>query len=159
MVKHRLYIAGIALIMSLCSCNQDIIADHTWELSPDHWHHSHVLEDSWNLTDSSKYYRLYLNLDHSNEFAYQNLYLKLQLESPQSQIIDETTSIQLMDVRTTQWIGEQKGSELIHLKTTIRDSLLLKDDGQYHIVIGQYSRDSLLQGIDRIGFELEALSP
>lgn len=157
MVKHRLYIAGVALIISLCSCNQDIIVDHTWELSQGNWDHSHVLEDQWTLADTQQYYRLSLDVYHHAEFDYQNLYLQLQLRGPQAKVLEETTSIQLMNPRTTQWIGERERDEIIHLKTVLQDSLLLNNTGQYHINISQYSRDSLLRGIIKIGFQLEAL--
>ena len=146
------YVLIISLFCSLCiSCVDNTLIDT----------HSKVIGGSWDFSDPFDHN---FNLDeypstnvsavvrYSEEFPYENLYLRSTITSQSDTIYHDIESFMLQN-ELGQWKGKKKG-ELYKIKLPITQNIN-STSGQLGIRIEQFSRDQLLNGIQSIELIVE----
>ncbi len=146
------------LLWSLCfllvSCNGDLIFQQRAEISGSGWDYDSPLTYVFNISDTSELYDVFLDIEHSRDFGYQNLYTAVQTVSPGGDTLFQRISVNLSD-DYGEWLGTCKGNECSS-QILINKSIPFSIPGTYSILLNQHSRVNNLEGIKSIQLTIAA---
>ena len=135
--------------MFLTSCNNEVYFQETIDLPESGWKYDEPLEFSFDIQDTTLLSDIILDVDHSIDFGYQNMYTNIYTVFPAGDTTSSVVSLDLTD-KNGKWAGNCKGSEC-SLQITLRERTLFPKRGQYKIILDQYSRNSSITGIKNFG--------
>jgi gliding motility-associated lipoprotein GldH len=118
------------------------------------WKYSDPLEFSTEIANKDESFNLYLDIEHSRDFAYGNLYTGITVISPGGDSTFYRISIDLAD-KLGQWLGTCKGNECSR-QFLIAKQYQFVEAGNNRIIVEQYSRDEDLEGIKSIELTIHA---
>ena len=147
-----LFLAGIMLQ----SCGKDYAYQKEYEISGMAWDYVDTLNFNFEIEDTLILYNLYLQVEHIQDYAYQNLYTKISTKFPKGELLAEVLSLELAD-KMGNWEGQCSGG-VCKLTIPIQENAYFNENGEYQITIEQFMRKSPLVGIRKIGFVLEKTS-
>ena len=107
---------------------------------------------SFEIVDTSLIYDLILTVDHTDQFPYQNLYLKTLTKFPSDTIIEQSLSLELAN-EAGFWFGECQGAKC-RLSIPIQSGVHFVESGSYNLDLEQYTRTDSLIGIKGIGLSV-----
>ena len=98
-------LCGLVLITSLllCSCKQVELYERLVNIPEAKWQRSFVPTYKFDITDTSRYYRVYVVLRHSNSYLYRNIWLNVGIRNPQDSM--RTQSFDLPLATGEKWLG------------------------------------------------------
>lgn len=97
-------------------------------------------------------YDLWLRAGHTQEYGYENVYLKYHMLDDRDTLLQGVSSIELMS-DGKQWTGE--ATSLGFMASRSVGNIRLKGSKVYRVGIGQYSREKNLDGINLLGASLK----
>jgi len=148
------------LIRSLCgvlawigwSCTDNAVIDRNVPI-PDHaWYYDHQPKLTVRITDTITRYNLYLNLRHTSDYKYANVYVLLHQTRPDGRDTTERIELRLAE-SDGRWLGRGGGSVYTH-QQLIRESFRFPDTGEYTFTIEQYMRENPLRAVTDIGLRI-----
>ncbi|MCB0582832.1 MAG: gliding motility lipoprotein GldH, partial [Phaeodactylibacter sp.] len=142
-----------AASLTLFSCGPGYDYEKQYIFEEGKWAQADTLNFSFPITDTLAIYNLYLEVEHSTAYGYQNLYTKVYTAFPSGERIGELLSLELADKAGT-WLGDCSGKACA-LKVPIQEGAYFNQAGQYTITVEQYMRVNPVEGIRSIGFLLE----
>ena len=137
----------IALILLVYSCGPSIVHSDKLEIG-NQWSYDDLLVSSYEVQDTIKKYDLALKVNHSLEYAYQNIYLNVETTFPDGKKISNPLSLNLSD-KTGIWLGKC-GSNNCDITFSLQDNFRFQSIGKHEFSIGQFSREDQLEGISDI---------
>ena len=140
------------LILFLSACEQSSFYDHTITLGEDPWAYDESLDFSIGVSDTSAIYDMHLNMSYSEEYAYENVYLRITTEFPTRDSREENLNVQLAD-KGGNWIGKCS-SGVCTTKVYLLENFRFPENGEYVFSFEQYTRDSLLNNIKALQLSL-----
>lgn len=150
---HRIVLGaclGVAFF-GLVSCHrQGILYSHLEEIGKEGWSVNDPIKFSFSVTDTTKVYDLLLDVSHSADYAWQNLYVQIETDYPQDSTKTDIISLEFSD-RFGGWEG-RCGSKSCTLKIPLQLRTKFPMPGDYALIFNQYMRQDLVPGIQ--GFRL-----
>lgn len=143
----------LLLFFAAFSCGKNYQYQKTYELEGEVWMYSDTLVFSFDIQDTTKIYNLYLQLDHSTDYAFQNLYTNIITNFPSGDRLEERLSLELAN-RAGIWMGTC-GKNYCKLNIPIQENAYFNQLGQHSITLEQYMRQDSIPGIRNIKFMLE----
>jgi gliding motility-associated lipoprotein GldH len=107
------------------------------------------------IEDTSALYNVYINIRNNKNYPYQNLWLFLENQNPDSSIVKDSVECYLADQRG-KWLGSGMGS-IIEMPILYQQQVKFNQKGMYQFRIVQGMRDDVLQGISDVGVRVEKL--
>lgn len=107
---------------------------------------------SFDIFDTSQIYNLILTVDHTDQFPYQNLYLKTLTKFPSDTIIEQSLSLEMAN-EAGFWFGECQGANC-RLIIPIQSGVHFVESGSYTLDLEQYTRTDSLIGVKGIGLSV-----
>lgn len=151
---HKQIIPFLFLIgIMLQSCGNEYAYQREYEIQEMAWAYTDTLNFNFAIEDTLTLYNLYLQIEHTQDYAYQNLYAKISTKFPEGELLEEVLSLELAD-KTGNWEGQCSGG-VCKLTIPIQENAYFNKNGEYQITIEQFMRKSPLAGIRKIGFSLE----
>ncbi len=150
-IVKSIYLIPVLLAMLLVSCSEGVLFDQTAQVNG-HWYKDNPREFNVTVSDSLATYNFYLNVRHSTDYRYSNLYLFLQTRFPNGHLTRDTLQLILAD-NTGKWLGKGWGSvkeDQILLKHNLRFPLT----GNYRFTLWQAMRADTLKGIRDVGLRI-----
>lgn len=147
----RFYV-GI-LFLALFACNSKSIYTKSITFENQSWSQDQNLGFDFNIADSEQQYNLFFDIDHSTDYPYENLYLRINTTFPDASTASDTLSIE-MTGQQGQWMGKCS-SEKCKLRVFLQQKVRFKDSGAHVISFEQFTRDDDLMGIDQVSFSIE----
>lgn len=138
--------------LSFFSCN-DYQYQKTYELDGEQWTYADSLVFSFDIKDTTRIYNLYLELDHSTDYRYQNLYTYIHTTFPSQERLDERLSLEMAN-KAGAWEGDC-GKKYCTLTIPIQENAYFNQLGTHTIVLEQFMRKDSIAGIRSISFMLE----
>ncbi len=143
------------LLLSIISCGPIIVFEKVVPIENAAWKYNDQVNFEFEAPNLAGKYNLLLTLKHSNEFAYQNTYVKIQTIFPSGKKEEQSLSLNLAD-KQGKWMGQCSGKSCeatiaLQMNTTFTES------GKYQIVLTQDSRENPLEGIHSLTFQIEAV--
>lgn len=143
----------LTLNVVLSSCGPDYIFQKNYTFDSYGWAQSDSLFFSVPITDTLRIYNLYLDVDHTDDYAYQNMYVRIHTTFPDQQKLTERVSISLAK-KSGQWNGECKGKNC-QLRVNIQEGAFFNQPGDYTFMVEQFMRHDTLAAIRGIALMIE----
>lgn len=152
-MRKLFFLLGLLLIFIQSSCNRDPkqLAQVFETIEDEKWGWNQKVAHEFEVKEAGKKAQIILQLRHSNDYAYENLYVMLRLKQPNGKVLRLRTSFQLAD-DNGQWLGKTSGGA-ITLRVRLLQPWLLPVSGKYTLEIEQNMRDNPLLGVEDVGFE------
>ncbi len=137
----------------LSSCGPDYILKEKIQLENEIWTYDDTLTFSVDIPDTSTIYNLYIEVEHSQDYPFQNLYTNIYTRFPNGQQLKELISLELANSAGL-WSGKCQGN---HCQTdiSIQQGAFFNQPGAYHFSLEQFMRKDSLRGIRSFTFKIE----
>ena len=153
----RPFLIGLALLVFFLSgCEGPAFFEENRALPSEIWHVDNVLEFTTNVEDTAAVYDFFLNIRHTGQYPYSNLYVFLDTEFPDQTIYKDTLECRLCDPGG-RWYGSGLG-DLLDLRVLFKLNTKLPQPGTYTIRLEQAMRQAELPHIKDIGLRVEKKS-
>lgn len=152
MPTFRLTIFPVLLAL-LSSCGPDIIYEKDYELPEAGWSYADTLKFEVPINDTLSVYNLFLDLEHSREYPFENMYVRIHTTFPSSRRITQQVSLELAGEAGI-WKGDC-GSEVCQITIPIQTSAYFNQTGTYVFALEQYMRRNPLPGVQSIALRVE----
>lgn len=154
---HRfLFIACLPLLYFLLTgCDQKTIYSENKMVENDVWRAGNKLVFEFNVPDTATLYNFFLNVRHTTEYKYSNLYFFISTKLPDGQTGRDTLELILAD-KEGKWFGKGIGKTRdyqVLLKRAVRLSMA----GKYRFIIEQAMREEELEGISDVGIHISKI--
>jgi len=147
-----LLVSGLVLMNS---CDSDLVISENKAIIGG-WDKNEPIDFSFEIIDTLALYDFYINIRHSEEYAYRNIYFFVNTEFPNGNVSRDTIECMLADLRG-KWYGNGYG-DIKEDKILIRRNLQFQNAGLYKIDFIQAMREDKLQGLSDIGILIDKSS-
>ncbi|MFV0375756.1 MAG: gliding motility lipoprotein GldH [Mangrovibacterium sp.] len=150
-MKRILFWGFCTLLLSSCLSKSKYESYHTLESIG--WHKDSVLVFQVAFTDSQTPYKLYLNIRNRGTYEFSNIWLFINIESPDGQLLKDTVEFTLAD-QAGRWTGSGIG-DLFDNKMLYKSNVYFPTPGEYKFSIQQGMRAKRLEGIHDVGILID----
>ncbi|MGK6352644.1 gliding motility lipoprotein GldH [Parapedobacter sp. DT-150] len=146
------WIGRLGMALLAASCMDTAVVDQNVAIADHAWQYADQPRLTARITDTGKRYNVYLNLRHTPEYQYSNIFVLLHQHWPDGS--DTTERIELpLAAPDGRWLGEGGGSVFTH-QQLIKQSVQFPDTGTYTFVIEQNMRENPLREITDVGIRI-----
>lgn len=150
LLRNLVYL--FAVIIGLSACGPKIIYQDDRVMESGTWSYQDSITFSFKNDDLNSYYDILLDLNHSSDYAWENVYLKINTTFPDSVKTQQILPIEFSDLTGT-WLGDCNDSACdLEVELALRSRF--QQAGAYAITIIQESRQNNLSGINSIGLRI-----
>lgn len=139
-----LYWLGI-LSVFVISCTTKVVYKHTVKIENGFWTYENPAQFSFSVQDTSILYRLALNIEHGDDYPYENLYVKIHTEYPDQSTKADVVSLELAD-HSGLWNGACRRNTC-RVNIPLQEKTYFSDPGDYTLQLEQYMREDSIPGI------------
>jgi len=140
------------LIVFLTSCNRGTVYDNTKSIPDNVWKSDEIIRFDVDVNDTVNLYKFYLNLRHTTNYRYANIFFFVNSIFPDGEEARDTVDCILADP-SGKWLG--KGiSDIRDNQILLRRGLRFKQMGTYTFEFEQAMRDPELEGVMDIGLRI-----
>lgn len=141
-------------MMLFISCDKEhFVFNETKSLPAKGWGYKDRVGFQVPLVDTNYIYNLFLEIDNERDFPYQNAYVRIFTKFPTGDTLTQPLSLNFFDLE-----GKPNGTCKKETCTTIvnlQDSVYFSELGNYYFGFEQYSRDSIIKGLNSITLKLQ----
>lgn len=150
--------ATILLILMLTAvglgaCDSNKIYESNVRIPPEGWKREHRAQFEIDITDATAPYNIYVNVRNNSDYKYMELWLFVNIHTPNETSQRDTLRIMLADHRG-KWLGNGLGDKF-DTRYYLRKNIRFATVGKYIIEYEQATRDEPLIGIDDVGLRVE----
>jgi gliding motility-associated lipoprotein GldH len=138
----------------MIACNDNVYYKQSIDIEDAAWPYGKILDFEFEITDTSAYYDLVLDVKHDIDFTYENTYVKIKTLFPSGEEVTDQVSLQLAD-ELDQWEGDCSGNSCT-VSILLQNEVFFKEAGSYKLAIEQFNRVDPLEGIESM--ELKIIS-
>ena len=143
----------LAVGILMGSCTDTAVFDKNVAIADNTWLYDDQPRLTAHITDTTQRYDIYLNLRHTPDYRYSNIFLLVHQSGPGIQDTTERCELRLAEP-DGRWLGRSAGSLYAH-QQRIKESVRFSDTGQYHFVIEQNMRENPLREVADVGIRIE----
>ena len=143
----------VVLICCLVACNDSVIFDQYEKIPAKEWLYDQPVAMDVEITDTSSRYHLYVNLRHSNSYAYSNLWVVVHTTFPSGKKLENRVNLPLAD-KDGSWYGKGSG-DIFNARVLIQPNAVFPEKGTYLFEIEQNMRLNPLPEIMEAGLSVE----
>jgi gliding motility-associated lipoprotein GldH len=144
---------GMNLVVMMSACNSNAVFDETRPLPQKSWEQNETMIFEVPIRDTLSAYKFYVNVRHSLDYRYSNLYLFIDTHFPDGRYARDTVECRLADP-AGKWYG--KGiTNFRYNQILLRSYLRFPKAGIYRFELEQAMREKELEGIKEIGIRIE----
>lgn len=144
--------AGLLVGITLSSCGPDYIVNEKRDIAGSAWTYADSLQFEADIADTSTVYDLWLGLDHSPDFEWQNLYVQVHTLFPDGRRLSSPLSLELADLGGV-WQSDCN-SKRCRFRVPIQEGAWFQQSGKYVFTIEQFMRVSPLPGVQSVSFQI-----
>lgn len=149
----RYFVLFMTSFIFLSACTERAFYQSTLQPSEETWTYDEPLSFEFPIEDTLARYDFFLDVQHSTDYPFQNLYVKIITEHPQTTPQEDIVSLELAN-ELGLWQGKcanEKCKVRIQLQTNAR----FNEIGDYALRFNQYTRTDSLKGVMEIGLRIQ----
>ncbi|MFD2553154.1 gliding motility lipoprotein GldH [Sphingobacterium tabacisoli] len=150
MIRPLLYAFGI--ISCLVSCTNSAVYEKNQPIPDRAWSYEKKPQFDVHIADSKARYNIYINLRHSNEYSFSNIFVLLHEKG--AKLVDTAYRKEIplaqLDGR---WFGNSAGS-LYEVQYLAKENFVFPDTGVYTFAVEQNMRENPLKDIVDVGIKV-----
>lgn len=143
----------VALGLLWGGCDRSMVFDQSVSVKGRSWHRAVQYPFLVTIEDTVSAYNLYINLRHTGDYPYANLFLFLHSSLPDGRTATDTLELVLADARG-KWYGSGLG-DLLCYRVPYKRGVQMSQSGVYQFSIEQAMRNQALPAIVNVGFRVE----
>ena len=147
----RILILCICLIL-ISSCTDKTIYSHSVSFENGTWKNQDPAIFNFSIDETTEKYNLFLDIDHSADYSFENLYVRIKTQFPDQTTVLDTLSIEMIDNQGG-WISNC-GNDNCELTVFLQQRTMFKSAGDHQISIEQFTRQNDLQGVRSLAFRV-----
>lgn len=155
--KFIIAIAIIGITAFNTACNDLNVYAKQKFFPAQEWSAGDSLIFSFNITDTISRYHVFVVLRHTDEYAFNNIWLNITSQPPQSTASKQMLDLKLAD-NSNGWLGAGMGDIFEH-KVKITGAPLQLKKGDYVITLQQTMRENPLKHVLNAGIRIEKVVP
>src|SRR5690606_26639495 len=148
-VWHWIFVLGLFA----SSCTDTAVLDKNVAIADNTWYYDDPPHLTAHITDTGLLYDIYLNLRHTPDYRYSNVFLLVHQSGPGMAGTTERVELRLAEP-DGRWLGRSTGSIYAH-QQLIKENVRFPDTGLYHFTIEQNMRENPLREIADVGIRVE----
>jgi gliding motility-associated lipoprotein GldH len=122
------------------------------DVDPLGWSYDNKKSFTVEVTDTMPYYDMHLNVTHSTNYSYQNMYMKVTTSFPNTEDKTEQLNIDVAE-KNGNWIGKCS-DEICQIKVYLLEKFKFADQGTYTFSFEQDGRDNPLLGVKELQLDI-----
>jgi len=150
-MKNYLFFLGFILI--ICSCDSKRVFEENKAIPNSKWNRNNIITFNVNVTDVNLRNNVYLNIRHNGLYSNRNIYLFIDIVSPNGKQIRDTVNCILADEKG-KWLGSGLG-DIYNNQLLYKSNVSFPNKGNYKFKIEQAMRTETLENIEDIGVRIE----
>ena len=150
--KSFLFVVLMTTILASCQ-NQSVIVDTNVELDKHNWSYTEKVKIPLNIESEDIPCNLYLNLRHTSDYKYSNIFLLIHITGPDGRKSTERREFKLA-LPDGEWLGSGSGN-LYSYQILFKENFKFPLKGKYIIELEQNMRDNPLDHITDAGIRVE----
>ncbi len=146
-------IISYCLLVAITSCKQDELFERLEPVPGGQWKSGFIPSFTFNLADTTVAYNVYVTIRHTNDYAYNNIWLQSGLQLPGDTVLTQKLDLKL--AASDGWLGT--GMDDIfeaHIKVTPQPQRFPRS-GPVTFTLKQIMRQDPLPGILQVGMRVE----
>ena len=149
----RLFIIFLPVFsLFLHSCGPEPLFDHTKKIPGGVWKEDELIRFEVPVNDTIHIYKFFLNLRHSTDYRYANVFFFINTTFPDGRSARDTVECILAD-KSGKWLGNGI-TNIRDIQVMLRRGLRFPLEGTYTFELEQAMREPELHGIKDIGFRI-----
>jgi len=142
------------LTLGLTSCkDSETVVDTNIELDKRNWSYTEKIRVPVKIESTDSPYNLYLNLRHTGDYKYSNIFLLIHIISPQGKKSTERREFKLA-LPDGEWLGSGSGNRYSY-QIKFKEKYKFPVKGTYIIELEQNMRDNPLDHVTDAGIRVE----
>jgi len=137
----------------LTSCGLDFQYDEAFPIPGDAWTYADTATFEIPIADTTARYNLYLDIDHTTDYPFENMYVKIHTNFPSGKRLSEQVDIDMAN-KAGVWHGDCRG-ENCQLRVNLQRNAYFNEAGTYQLTFEQFMRVDSLKGIEKLAFKME----
>ncbi len=142
-----------ALFFTLTACNDKVVYEDVIEIGQKAWTYEQVVDFEVEMRDTTAKYDVLLNIRHTNEYAYSNLWVWIYTSFPSGKLMKKRVDLPLAD-KQGKWYGNGSG-EIISTTIAIQENAIFPEIGKYSFKVEQNMRVNPLEEVMDVGLMIE----
>ena len=147
-----LFVVLLATVLASCQ-DQSVIVDTNIELDKHNWSYTEKVRIPLSIESADIPFNLYLNLRHTSDYKYSNIFLLIHITGPDGKKITERREFKLAQP-DGEWLGSGSGN-LYSYQILFKEDYKFTLKGKYMIELEQNMRDNPLDHITDAGIRVE----
>ena len=144
----------VLLFLISCGDNENYIYQESKSINGSGWTYTDSLDFNFDIQDTSKVYGLILDIEHTTDYPFQNVYFNISTTFPSGKRLKQSLSSDLAE-KSGQWYGKCSGKNCT-ASINLQEKAKFNEAGKHQINIAQFSRDSSLVGIKELRLKVVA---
>lgn len=142
----RILLIGFTLL--LAACNSDVLLSERWEWKELAWAVGDTKQVTLEAVDTTTVYRMDLTIEHTDTYAWQNLYVRTLTRFPSGKEVTSVTSLELSQPGGV-WAGDCGGSTC-RITLPLQQRFTFPETGTFTWSIEPYMRTDTVAGIQSL---------
>ena len=158
MKKHTpLFVLSLAALLCLTACDPNSLFETNMPISGEKWAYDDVKSFSVDISDTTTRYNIYINVRHSFQFEWRNIYVQVGTQLPDGKKMEKRVNLPLCE-SDGKWFGSSLGDNC-DVPILIQENAKFPEKGKYTFTIRQDMRVNPLEKIKSIGLRVEKEAP
>lgn len=146
--------AGVTMMMLLLTaCDPARVFDENRNIEHDSWYYKNRIPFDVRISDTSKFYNVYVNLRVNADYKYSNIFMWVHTTNPDKKTDQRRIEIRLAD-ESGKWLGSGLG-DLYDYQFPAFRKVKFPQQGFYRFELEQNMRDDTLMHIKSAGIRVE----
>lgn len=133
--------------------DQNTLVDTNQEIEKRTWTYIDRVKVPVTISDSAQPYNVYLNLRHTGDYKYSNIFILVHEISPEGKTITERKEVKLA-LPDGEWLGKGSGN-LYSYQVLVKSKYRFAKKGNYVFQLEQNMRDNPLREVSDVGIRIE----
>jgi gliding motility-associated lipoprotein GldH len=153
-IKKVIFLFLSLTLSGMYACkDQNTLVDTNQEIEKRTWTYIDRVKVPVTISDSSQAYNVYLNLRHTGDYKYSNIFILVHEISPEGKTITERKEIKLA-LPDGEWLGKGSGN-LYSYQVLVKSKYRFAKKGNYVFQLEQNMRDNPLREVSDVGIRIE----
>ena len=158
MMRKHIYLWSIALsALCITSCDPNRLYETNTPVPNEKWTYDDAKSFTVDIKDTTSLYNIYINVRHSFQFEWRNIYVQVGTQLPNGKKMDKRVNLPLSEP-DGKWYGSCMGDNC-DLPVIIQQDAKFPMVGKYTFTIRQDMRANPLEKIKSVGLRVERAAP
>lgn len=140
-------------VLTITACDPNRVYERYEAVNTSGWMPREPKEFHVEITDTVSIYNFYINLRHTNDYPFSNIYFFVQTRFPDGRTYQDTVEYVLANP-SGKWLGKGLG-KIKDIRYPFRKGIHLPMNGTYNFTIYHAMREKYLKGIHDVGIRIE----